>query len=117
MVARLDHVQVIPHMRDMIPPGPSSMSDPALTRFFGGSPAAVLVRLAFLSLVVGALMVWLDIDPLALVDALDRLARQIWGMGFGAVRDAGRYMAAGALVVVPIWLLARLFAVGGPRRR
>lgn len=100
----------------MIPSESSRMSAPPLTRFLGGAPAAVAVRLAVLSLVVGALMVWLDIDPLAIVDAAERLALHIWGMGFGAVRDLGRYMAAGALVVVPIWLLARLFAVGGPRR-
>ena len=101
----------------MIPSEPPTMPDPALHRFFGGAPAAVLVRLAVLSLVVGALMVWLDIDPLSLVDAVQRLAQHVWGMGFGALRDLGRYMAAGALVVLPIWLLARLFAVGGPRRR
>ena len=92
------------------------MPDRALHRFFGGAPAAVVVRLAVLSLVVGALMVWLDIDPMAVVDAVQRFAHHVWGMGFDAVRDLGRYMAAGALVVVPIWLLARLFAMGGPRR-
>lgn len=92
------------------------MPNTALHRFFGGAPAAVVVRLVVLSLVVGALMVWLDIDPMSVIDAIARLAHNVWGMGFGALRDLGRYLAAGALVVVPIWLLARLFAMGGPRR-
>ena len=84
-------------------------------RFIGGAPAAVVVRLFIVSLVVGALLVWLDIDPLMLIDALDRLGRHIWGMGFEAVRQLGRYVAAGALVVVPVWLLARLFSAGTSR--
>jgi hypothetical protein len=91
------------------------MTDGALTRFFGGAPAAVLVRLAVLSLVVGALMVWLDVDPMAVIDAIDAVGRRIWAMGFDSVRELGRYVAAGALVVVPIWFLARLFSFGASR--
>ncbi len=91
------------------------MSDHAIHRFFGGSPAAVLARLVFLSLVVGAVLIWLDIDPMALWDAVERLGRRIWAMGFDAVRDLGRYFVAGALVVVPIWFLARLFSFGSGR--
>jgi hypothetical protein len=91
------------------------MADHALHRFFGGSPAAVLIRLVFLSLVVGALMVWLDVDPMALIDALETLGRRVWAMGFDAVRELGRYVAAGALVVVPIWFLARLFSFSASR--
>lgn len=92
------------------------MPNTTLHRFFGGAPVAVAVRLAVLSLVVGALMIWLDIDPMSLLDAAERLVDHVWGMGFGALRDLGRYMAAGALVVLPIWFLARLVAMGGPRR-
>jgi hypothetical protein len=91
------------------------MVDGALHRFFGGAPAAVLVRLVFLSLVVGALMMWLDINPLALIEALEAVSRRVWAMGFDAVREVGRYVAAGALVVVPIWFLARLFSFGASR--
>ena len=91
------------------------MSGQALHRFFGGSPLAVLGRLVFLSLVVGALLMWLDIDPMALLDALNRLAQHLWAMGFDAVRQASRYIAAGALIVVPIWFLARLFSFGRAR--
>jgi hypothetical protein len=91
------------------------MADQALHRFFGGSPPGVLVRLVFLSLVVGALMMWLDIDPMALIAALEGVVRRVWAMGFDAVRELGRYAAAGALVVVPIWFLARLFSFGSRR--
>ena len=91
------------------------MTDQALHRFFGGSPVAVVIRLVVLSLVVGALLMWLDIDPMAIVDAIDRMARGLWAMGFDALREMGRYIVAGALIVVPIWFLARLFSFGRVR--
>lgn len=91
------------------------MTDQALHRFFGGSPFAVVIRLIVLSLVVGALLMWLDIDPMAVVDAVERMIRGLWAMGFDALREMGRYIAAGALIVVPIWFLARLFSFGRVR--
>jgi hypothetical protein len=103
-------------MRRMIPPLDSRPMPPTgLNRFLGGAPAVVAVRLLVVSLVVGALLVWLDIDPLSIVDAVERLGQHVWGMGFEAVRELGRYLAAGALIVVPVWFLARLFSVGASR--
>ena len=91
------------------------MADTLVTRFFGGSPVAAIVRLAFISLVVGALLMWLDIEPLAIVRAAERLVDHLWAMGFDTVRQLGRYLAAGALIVVPIWFVARLFSLRGVR--
>ena len=84
-------------------------------RFFGGSPLAAVVKLAFVSLVVGALLMWLDIEPFALLRAAERLAYRVWAMGFDAIREIGRYLVAGALIVVPIWFVARLFSLRGAR--
>lgn len=84
-------------------------------RFFGGSPVAALIKLAFVSLVVGALLMWLDIEPLAIVRAVQHFVLRLWSMGFDAVRELGRYLLAGALIVVPIWFLARLFSLRGAR--
>ncbi|MCC0003528.1 MAG: hypothetical protein H6871_11470 [Methylobacteriaceae bacterium] len=39
------------------------MANSALQRFIGGPPVAVFLRLLFVSLVVGALLVWMDIRP------------------------------------------------------
>jgi hypothetical protein len=100
----------------MMPPlEPQPVPQSGLHRFFGGAPAAVAVRLAVVSLVVGALLVWLDVDPLAVIDSVERLGRHIWGMGFEAVRELGRYLVAGALIVVPVWLVTRLFSFGAGR--
>ena len=84
------------------------MSDNAFYRFLGGHPIKVLIRLALLSLIVGALMLWLDIKPFQIIEAAQRFAKRISEMGFDAVREAGQYIYAGAIVVVPIWFILRL---------
>lgn len=85
----------------------------ALNRFLGGSPGVVLLRLAVMSLAVGALLVWMDIRPDEIFYALERFVHRIWFMGFDAVREILRYIVAGAVIVVPIWLLMRLFGARG----
>jgi len=79
-----------------------------ITRFFGGSPLWVLVRLALLSLVVGVVLVALDLTPLALLDATVRFVERLFNLGWDTFGRLGRYFAAGAMVVLPIWLVLRL---------
>jgi hypothetical protein len=83
-----------------------------LQRFLGGSPGSVLVRLVFLSLVVGAFLAFLDITPVELVDRLTRTLRVLLGNGFEAVRRLGLWIAYGAMIVIPLWLLSRLLNRG-----
>ena len=89
------------------------MSDNAFYRFLGGHPIKVLIRLVLMSLIVGALMLWLDIKPLQIVETAQRFAKRISEMGFEAVREAGQYILAGAIVVVPIWFVLRLLGSRG----
>ncbi len=84
-------------------------------RFLGGPPLAVLVRLAFVSLVVGALLVWFRVEPLDVYHAIIRLAGRIWAMGFDALGELGRYVLSGAVIVVPIGLVTRLLTIRGTR--
>ncbi|MGA9137044.1 MAG: DUF6460 domain-containing protein [Methylovirgula sp.] len=86
-----------------------------LVRFLGGTPSIIALKLFFLSLIVGALLMWLDIWPVDLVQEAIRFARRIWSMGFDALREMGDYIVAGAMIVVPIWLIARLLNWRGPR--
>ena len=81
-----------------------------MERFLGGSPLSVLVRLIFISLLVGAAMAFLGLSPQSLYEAAARFLRSITGLGFGAVREVGQWVIAGALIVVPLWLISRLFA-------
>jgi len=80
-----------------------------LTRLLGGSPLAVLLKLLVLSLVVGAIMAGLGLSPAGLVRLLAEAVRSVLGLGLDTLRDIGGYILAGAMIVVPIWLLTRLF--------
>jgi hypothetical protein len=86
------------------------MSDNPLTRFFGGKPASVLIKLVILSVVVGAFLSWTGLSPLSLLYGLDNLVRELVGTGWDAVRNVGVYALYGAVVVVPIWLISRLIS-------
>ena len=52
------------------------MNNDALTRFIGGSPARVLVRLVLMSLLVGLVLSALNIHPLEIVDWFRELAEK-----------------------------------------
>ncbi|WP_298425354.1 DUF6460 domain-containing protein [Rhodoblastus sp.] len=84
-----------------------------LERFLGGSPSAVAVRLVFLSLIVGFFLVWLDIRPIDVLTAIQNMVRRFWDMGFDAIRSIAEYVAAGAAIVIPVWLALRLLTMRG----
>jgi hypothetical protein len=75
---------------------------------FGGNPLGVAVRLALISIAVGIVMKALGIDLRNFFDRLNELLRNIYDLGFHAVDWLLEYLLLGALVVVPIWLIARL---------
>ena len=84
------------------------MANNVMTRFFGGPPAMVLVRLILLSILIGVVLSALGFDPWNIIPSIKRFVLSIWDMGFDAVRWIWRYFLLGAVLVVPIWLLVRL---------
>ncbi|MEL6746912.1 MAG: DUF6460 domain-containing protein [Pseudomonadota bacterium] len=86
-----------------------------MDRFFGGNPLGVLIKLVVISVVVGIVLAAFDLSPDRLFLMLQNLATRLYAMGFDAVLWAGQYFLLGAVVVIPIWLLSRLFAVAKPR--
>jgi len=85
----------------------------ALENFLGGSPSAVFVKLLLVSLVVGALLMWLEIRPVDIFHGITNFINRIYALGFGAVRELIDYVLAGAVVVVPAWFLLRVLNSGG----
>jgi Family of unknown function (DUF6460) len=83
-----------------------------LSRFLGGSPLAVAFRLVLL---VGVVLAAVGFDPWNIIRSIRLLFQRIWDLGFDAVNWLWRYFLLGAVVVIPIWLLSRLF--GAPRGR
>ncbi|PPQ40208.1 hypothetical protein CH337_17600 [Rhodoblastus acidophilus] len=90
---------------------PAQRPESDLERFLGGSPGAVLARLVVLSLIVGFFLVWLDIRPGEVLAGLQRIVERFWAAGFDAVREIAAYLAAGAAIVVPVWLVLRLLSL------
>lgn len=85
-------------------------------QLFGGNPLAVALRLVVLSIVVGVILSALGITPQNLFYNLNMIARRIYDMGFGAVEWVLGYLILGAMVVVPVWFIARLLGAFGNRR-
>jgi hypothetical protein len=86
-----------------------------LTRFLGGSPLAVAVRLVLLSILVGVVLAAIGFDPYNILRSIQLLFQRLWDLGFEAVNWVWRYFLLGAVIVIPIWFISRLF--GTPRNR
>ena len=86
-----------------------------MERFFGGNPALVVVRLAILSMVIGVLLAALGFSPFDIIESVRELVAHIYNMGFAAIEKGLRYFLLGAVIVFPIWLVARLLKVMGRR--
>jgi hypothetical protein len=86
------------------------MPNPKLERALGGSPGSVLLKLLFLSLIVGAVMALLGLSPRGLFDAIGSFVRSVLNLGADAVWEVLQWAVTGALIVVPLWLLIRLFS-------
>jgi hypothetical protein len=91
------------------------MANNVMTRFVGGSPLMVLVRLILLSILVGVILNVLGFDPWNILPSIQRFVLGIWDMGFDAVRWIWRIFLLGTIIVIPIWLIIRL--VKTPRGR
>ncbi|WP_020179971.1 DUF6460 domain-containing protein [Methylopila sp. M107] len=87
-----------------------------MSRIFGGSPIGVIIRLALLCVIVGLVLDQLDINALQLfrwaVDRIEDLIRN----SADVIKLVGRYFLIGAAVVIPIWVLMRVFRMGSGRR-
>ncbi|MEM7619908.1 MAG: DUF6460 domain-containing protein [Pseudomonadota bacterium] len=79
----------------------------------GGHPFSVFIRLVVLSIIVGIVLSAFGLDPLDLLNSLKILVLRIYELGFSAFDWLLAYFLLGAAIVVPIWLVMRLFSVSG----
>src|SRR5215475_7574440 len=86
-----------------------------LTRFLGGSPLSVAFRLILLSILVGVVLAAIGFDPWNIIESIRLLFRRLWDLGWDAINWLWRYFLLGAVVVVPVWLLSRIFVPPGRR--
>ena len=90
---------------------PDDLAEFLERRFLGGSPAGVFLRLLFLSVLVGAFMAMLGLTPGRLFWHAYDTVRALAELGLETFHDFGTWILAGAVVVVPLWLISRLLAV------
>jgi Domain of unknown function (DUF6460) len=88
-----------------------------LTRFLGDTPWRVAIRLLVLSFAVGLVLSALGIRPYDIYEWMRRAILRIYDMGFDIFANSFEYLVAGALVVVPLFVISRLFKLGGRRRQ
>lgn len=72
-------------------------------------PLDTIISLLMASFVVG-IMLWIfGIDPVDLWTDLGGTLARIWDMAAEGLRWAGKYVLLGAIIVVPLWAVLRLF--------
>jgi len=88
------------------------MADNQFSRWIGGSPVWVLIRLILLSLVVGVILSALGLDPMNILSSLESLIRHLFSFGFDTIERLWRYIVLGAVIVIPLWLITRIASRG-----
>lgn len=78
-------------------------------QFIGGRPSAVIIRLLVISILLGILLSFFEIDPFNFWNSIKNLFVRIYDMGFDAFEWIASYLALGAVIVLPIWLVGRLW--------
>lgn len=74
-----------------------------------------ILRLVVLSVVVGIVLATLGITPQNFFERIYLLVRHIYDLGYDAFGWLFNYFLLGAMVVVPVWLIA--WALGFGRHR
>ncbi len=81
-----------------------------LTRFLGDSPVRVLLKLIVISFLVGIVMSAFGWSPFEVLYGIRDFFLDLWRMGFRAIDRFLGYFLLGAAIVVPAFLILRLFS-------
>jgi polyferredoxin len=78
--------------------------------FLGDTPGRLIVKLIIVSLIVGVAMSAFGLSPLDLFGTIRDFVMRLWNMGFSAIGKFADYLLLGACVVVPAFIVIRLFS-------
>jgi Domain of unknown function (DUF6460) len=81
-----------------------------LTRFLGDSPVRALLKLIVISFLVGIVMSAFGWSPFDVLYGIRDFFLDLWRMGFRAIDRFVGYFLLGAAIVVPAFLILRLFS-------
>ncbi|ULR43598.1 DUF6460 domain-containing protein [Rhizobium sp. K102] len=85
------------------------MSD-QVNRFLGDSLGRTLIKLIVVSLIVGFVMTVFGLTPWNIIYGFRDFILEIWHRGFSALGQVGDYLLLGATIVIPLFLILRLFS-------
>ena len=82
----------------------------ALARFLGDSPFRVFLKLLVVSFVVGLVMSAFGWSPFDVLRGIQDFFLDIWRLGFRAIDRFIGYLLLGAAIVIPAFIILRLFS-------
>jgi hypothetical protein len=85
------------------------MSD-QVNRFLGDSIGRTIIKLLVVSLIVGFVMAIFGLTPWELIYNFRDFVVHLWRQGFSALGHVGDYLMLGATIVIPIFIIIRLFS-------
>ncbi|MBX4955003.1 DUF6460 domain-containing protein [Rhizobium lentis] len=85
------------------------MSD-QVNRFLGDSLGRTLIKLIVVSLIVGFVMTVFGLTPWNIIYGFRDFVLDLWHRGFSALGRVGDYLLLGATIVIPIFIILRLFS-------
>lgn len=86
-----------------------------MNRLLGEQPLSTIFRLVVLSIIVGVVLALFGLSPMQFIDLVRVAALRIYHMGFDAFGWLFQYFLMGAVIVVPIWFLSRLWRAASGR--
>ena len=81
-----------------------------VNRFLGDTPGRTIIKLLVVCLIVGFVLAIFGFTPNNIVDNIRYYFLDLWYNGFKALGQLGDYLLLGAIVVIPIFLVLRLFS-------
>ncbi|MBB4194818.1 hypothetical protein GGE45_005391 [Rhizobium aethiopicum] len=85
------------------------MSD-QVNRFLGDSLGRTLIKLIVVSLIVGFVMTVFGLTPWNIIYGFRDFILDLWHRGFAALGRVGDYLLLGATIVIPLFLILRVFS-------
>lgn len=85
------------------------MSD-QVNRFLGDSLGRTLIKLVVVSLIVGFVMTVFGLTPWNIIYGFRDFILELWHRGFAALGRVGDYLLLGATIVIPLFVILRLFS-------
>ncbi len=81
-----------------------------MNRLLGEKPLSTIFRLIVLSIVVGVVLALFGMSPFQLLDTVRVTFLRVYHMGFDAFGWLFQYFLLGAVVVIPVWFISRLWS-------